>query len=262
MDVFPVPYFLNRSALNFHEARDSFEFWFVLENGGSQAHADAYCETTISLQLRGRKKWRLGAFPNISNAFEPHSFHDAEIYSYEDYWRPEHEELVEPGQCVVFPMGYIHETYVSEGSGGEDGCSVATTFQFQDPQPVHQWKNFLARWGLSHYAREEPCLQRMEAYVFLGAQLGKVKGLDHEDAVQAWCQKVFGSLDVNQDGTVSLDELLAQYRQFKFRPPWSEKSCLRSWLPRRRSGWPRTRFCTMTTTAMGWCRWKSSARLC
>jgi len=221
MELFPVPYFLNASTLNANEARDSFEFWFVLENGGSQAHADAYCETTISLQLRGQKKWRLGAFPNITNAFQPHAFHDSEIYRHDRFWRPEHEELVGPGQCVVFPMGYIHETYVGEGAAGEDGCSVATTFQFQDPQPVYQWKNFLTRWGLSHYSREEPCLERMEPYVFLGGRL-KALGADREVALRAKCQETFNALDANADGSLSLDELLAQYSRQGFQPPWTE----------------------------------------
>jgi len=219
MAMFPVPYFLNQSVLNANEARDSFEFWYVLENGGSQAHADAYCETTISLQLRGQKVWRLGAFPNITNAFQPHSFHDSEIYGHEGLWRPEHEEVVGPGQCVVFPMGYIHETYVAEGAGGEDGCSVATTFQIQDPQPVHQWRNFLVRWGLSHYAREEPCLQRMEPYVYMGYRGVQNKG---PEAARAQSQQIFRGLDKNGDGLVTQDELVQEYSRVGFRPPWTE----------------------------------------
>lgn len=218
--MWPVPYFLKNSTLNHQEALDSFEFWFVLENGGSQAHADAYCETTISMQLRGRKKWRLGAFPNISNAFQPYGFHDAEIYRSIEYWQPEHEELVEPGQCVVFPMGYVHETYVEEGDGGEDGCSIASTFQFQDPQPVFQWRNFLTRWGLSHYARNEPCLERMEPYVYLGS---KVKSGKSEDETQAAAEKNFKALDTNGDGIASKEELLARTSLFQkqFDLPWT-----------------------------------------
>jgi hypothetical protein len=220
-EMFPVPYFLNSSALNYYEAKDSFEFWFVLENGGSQAHADAYCETTISMQLRGSKTWRLGAFPNITNAFQPYAFHDAEIYKHSRLWRPEHEETVNPGSCVVFPMGYIHETYVGEGKGGDDGCSVASTFQFQDPQPIFQWKNFLARWGLSHYTRDEPCLQRMQPYVFLGRPWGV--GLKGE-AARAKIRERFGEVDTNQDDVISYDELLALYRQLyvRFHMPWTE----------------------------------------
>ncbi|CAK0883059.1 unnamed protein product [Prorocentrum cordatum] len=219
--MFPVPYFLNSSALNYNEVKDSFEFWFVLENGGSQAHADAYCETTISMQLRGSKKWRLGAFPNITNAFQPYGFHDSEIYRHSSLWRPEHEETVDPGSCVVFPMGYIHETYVAEGKGGDDGCSVASTFQFQDPQPIYQWKNFLARWGLSHYTRDEPCLQRMQPYVFLGKPWGV--GLKGE-AARAKIRERFREVDKNLDDALSYDELLELFRQLyaRFHMPWTQ----------------------------------------
>eukprot|EP00747_Dinoflagellata_sp_TGD_P208244 gnl/TRDRNA2_/TRDRNA2_81760_c0_seq1.p1 gnl/TRDRNA2_/TRDRNA2_81760_c0~~gnl/TRDRNA2_/TRDRNA2_81760_c0_seq1.p1 ORF type:complete len:508 (-),score=90.69 gnl/TRDRNA2_/TRDRNA2_81760_c0_seq1:53-1537(-) len=221
--IFPVPYFLNGSTLNRNEARDSFEFWFVLENGGSQAHADAYCETTISLQLRGRKTWRLGAFPNITNAFHPYSFHDADIYKRDEFWRPEHEVVVEPGQCVVFPMGYIHETYVGEGEGGVDGCSVATTFQFQDPQPVHQWRNFLNRWGLSHYTRDEPCLSRMEPYIFFG-QKGLSKVEFSEEQLREKATQSFTHVDFDKDGLVTLSELEEAFEQIRPRElfPWTE----------------------------------------
>lgn len=220
-EIFPVPYFLNESTLNYNEARDSFEFWYVLENGGSQAHADAYCETTISMQLRGSKKWRLGAFPNITNAFQPYSFGDADIYKHSHFWRPEHEELVGPGSCVVFPMGYIHETYVAEGDAGGDGCSVASTFQFQDPQPIYQWKNFLQRWGLSHYTRNEPCLKRMMPYVFLGQAIALGLG---DSAAKRELQKRFRQVDANNDDIISPDELLFVYRMLysRWQGPWTK----------------------------------------
>lgn len=217
---FPVPYFLNQSNLNRQEVLDSFEMWFGLEDGGTQAHADAYCETTISLQVRGRKAWRLGAFPNISNAFQPHSFHDGEIYRTDELWQPEYEVMVEPGQCMVFPMGYIHETYISPGDGdvgSDDICSVATTFQIQDPQAVHQWRNFLQRWGLSHYAREEPCLERMEPYVYLGQRAPKGK---NEEEIRGNARKAFESLDSSGDGRITKDELEILYENYEAGLPW------------------------------------------
>merc|ERR1711871_1137023 len=50
----------NDTVVNRQEVSDSFEMWFGLEEGGTQAHADAYCETTISMQIRGKKVWRMG----------------------------------------------------------------------------------------------------------------------------------------------------------------------------------------------------------
>merc|ERR1711918_153722 len=102
--------------------------------------------------------------------------------------------------------GYIHETYVPEGAGGGDGYSVATTFQFQDPQPVLQWKNFLTRWGLSHYAREEPCISRMEPYIFLGSSYKKI-GAKTDEEVQQNCAAVFRTLDTDGDKRVSAEEI-------------------------------------------------------
>lgn len=61
--VWDVPYFARSSSLNAWEASESFEFWFSLPGGGTMAHGDAYCELTISLQLRGRKRWRLMMMP-------------------------------------------------------------------------------------------------------------------------------------------------------------------------------------------------------
>jgi hypothetical protein len=215
--MFPVPYFLNESVVNRQEVLDSFEMWFGLEEGGTQAHADAYCETTISMQIRGRKAWRMGAFPNITNAFQPHSYHDGEIYKTDWLWQPEYEEMVEPGQCLVFPMGYIHETFISPGDGGPDVCSVASTFQIQDPQAVHQWRNFLTRWGLSHYAREEPCLERMEPYIYLGHRRPKTK--NEKEALES-AKKLFSSVDANRDGRITSEELTSTYKNFRAEFPW------------------------------------------
>jgi len=219
---FPVPYFLNKSIVNSFETKDSFEFWFGLEEGGTQAHADAYCETTISLQVRGRKVWRLGAYPNISNAFQPYTFHDGDIYRMPWHWAPEYEEMVEAGQCLVFPMGYIHETYIYPGDGGEDVCSVATTFQIQDPQAVHQWRNFMTRWGLSHYARDEPCLDRMAPYVSMGTgQDGKpLTGKDDEE-VKANAKKAFAKIDKDGDGIITKAELTKKTK-YEDGFPWTE----------------------------------------
>ena len=71
-----TPYFLNHSVLNAMEASESFEFWFSLSGGGTMAHADAYCEMTLSMQLRGAKRWRLMLLPPLNSAEELLDTHD------------------------------------------------------------------------------------------------------------------------------------------------------------------------------------------
>merc|ERR1719440_755417 len=117
-------------------------------------------------------------------------------------------------------MGYIHETYIHEGDGGPDVCSVATTFQIQDPQAVHQWRNFLTRWGLSHYARDEPCLERMVPYVYLGRERG-LKGKDEKE-LRENAKKLFASYDSNGDGKITSQELEAKYKGYNPDFPWTE----------------------------------------
>merc|ERR1719440_40153 len=116
-------------------------------------------------------------------------------------------------------MGYIHETYIHEGDGGPDVCSVATTFQIQDPQAVHQWRNFLTRWGLSHYARDEPCLERMVPYVYMGRKA--VKGKDEKE-LREKAKKLFDSIDANSDGQITSEEVAAEYKAYNPDFPWTE----------------------------------------
>jgi len=78
-----VPYFARRSVLNAWEASESFEFWFSLPGGGTMAHGDAYCELTVSIQLRGKKRWRLMMMPGLENATEALDTRDGGVYSSE-----------------------------------------------------------------------------------------------------------------------------------------------------------------------------------
>jgi len=135
------------------------------------------------------------------------------IYKSDWQWAPEYEEVVGPGQCLVFPMGYIHETYIYPGDGPEDKCSVANTFQFQDPQPVHQWRNFMNRWSLSNYAKEENCVDKMLPYILMHDSDKKFRGkggkgdmMKENDAI-AVAEKEFAAWDKDSDGKLTADEL-------------------------------------------------------
>mgnify|MGYP003684360393 CR=1 FL=1 len=77
------PYFARFSFLNAWEASENFEFWFSLPGGGTMAHGDAYCELTISLQLRGKKRWRLMMMPAADNTSRSLDTTDGKLYTSE-----------------------------------------------------------------------------------------------------------------------------------------------------------------------------------
>lgn len=117
VDMLRVPHVLAPRM----EANESFEFWFSMAGGGTFSHADAYCETTISMQFRGTKRWRIQSFPRVRHYLNATSFGDEKIYDGRQHapWRPETEFKVGPGQCVVFPTGYLHETFVDPADNAE-----------------------------------------------------------------------------------------------------------------------------------------------
>ncbi|CAK0824377.1 unnamed protein product [Prorocentrum cordatum] len=83
-------YFL-RGAANLREANESQEFWFSLQNGSVMVHADTYCIPAVSLQLRGRKQWRLmPAPPRIPSVLDRYDSHDGGLYR-TALWRPAYE---------------------------------------------------------------------------------------------------------------------------------------------------------------------------
>jgi hypothetical protein len=76
-----APYFARSLSLNAWEASESFEFWFSLPGVGTMAHGDAYCELTISLQLTGRKRWRLMMIPAGRDNGERLDTRDGALYT-------------------------------------------------------------------------------------------------------------------------------------------------------------------------------------
>ena len=56
-----VPYFMSRH--NAHEMKTSPEFWFSAPGAGAKVHMDSHCQATMSVQLSGTKRWRLGPIP-------------------------------------------------------------------------------------------------------------------------------------------------------------------------------------------------------
>ena len=46
------------------------EFWFALRGGGAMAHADGHCGSIVSVQLGGRKRWRLMFLPELRGVLD------------------------------------------------------------------------------------------------------------------------------------------------------------------------------------------------
>lgn len=213
-----TPYFLNDTKVNEREARDSFEMWFALPNGGAMAHADAYNEMTISVQLKGRKTWRLGMFPEVPTVFDSFNSHDAGIYGAKK-WRPEYEFEVGPGECFVFPPGYIHETYVRPDQNTE--CTVATTFQYNVPFASKYVRTFLPRLFNSHLVWQEQAVEIWAGFAQITHEEILPVVVTDEDIAKR-VSDILDVIDVNNDEIVVEKE----FRNFYLHHPegaWSRQ---------------------------------------
>jgi len=204
------PYFFNSTAANHLEAWDSFEFWFSLPGGGAFAHSDSYCEMTISTQLRGRKIWRLMMYPETRNVFESFQSFDTGVYGI-NKWSPEYEFEVGPGQCFLFPPGYMHETIVPPENNTE--CSVATTFQYNLPFPTKYIRNFLPRLFSSHLIWAENCHSRWEAFHSLQSRPHSPS--TDMAVLQQRVDAIYGAVDANKDGYLETEEIYEWLRTAK-----------------------------------------------
>mmetsp|Transcript_101091 Transcript_101091/g.182443 ORF Transcript_101091/g.182443 Transcript_101091/m.182443 type:complete len:572 (-) Transcript_101091:269-1984(-) len=206
-----TPYFLEKSLANRIEANESFEFWFSMAGGGTFTHADAYCESTISMQFRGTKRWRIQAFPEIRHYLNASSFGDEQIYGEQQHvsWMPETEFTVGPGQCFIFPTGYLHETFVDPKSNDAE-CYTASTFQFNHPRQVNLYRSFSSRFSMSHYGMSEPCLKNIESYATLMSK-GRFEGKPDESRARAEAERLVKLMDRNGDGQLNKDELYGHF---------------------------------------------------
>ncbi|CAK0872924.1 unnamed protein product [Prorocentrum cordatum] len=122
------------------------ELWFVrggAAGGGAKAHVDQHTESTMSLQLAGRKRWRVAP---IAPRAAPHVvklYQDGQIFerAERDTWNIG-DVVLSPGDAVFFGPGSI--------LGGTDAvpsaCAASImTWQFNVPLPTGWWRSFLPR---------------------------------------------------------------------------------------------------------------------
>ena len=64
-------------------------------------------------------------------------------------WGASHETILSPGEAIVFPPGFIHETYnVYEEEGGAEGgaeCAASITFQWEGPLAAKYLRSHMPR---------------------------------------------------------------------------------------------------------------------
>ncbi|CAE7282402.1 yjiC [Symbiodinium natans] len=196
------PYFV-RGATNLREANESAEFWFHRRNGSVLAHADTYCIPAVSLQLTGRKHWRLMPHPHVNVSRRAPDSHDGGIYRTK-LWDPLWEATVEQGEAIVFFPNLFHETRVPEDGNPE--CTVATTFQLQLPVPARYFRAFLPTHAMSHLYYEGHCLDLWHSFATLKAPKA-VDATESREVIESQHAQLFSELDVDGDGFLSLVEL-------------------------------------------------------
>ena len=140
------------------------EMWFATKNAGAKPHQDSHCASTISFQVAGRKRWRTGPALEVKNVVNIVGSYDGYVDS--STWVPQFEVILEPGDAIIIPSSFIHETkHVHELKGKkqkggkkggrnqqdeeEDGCTMSITHQFQTPPPARYLREFLPRLMLS-----------------------------------------------------------------------------------------------------------------
>merc|ERR1712194_483021 len=168
------------------------------------AHADTYCIPAISLQLHGKKKWRLMPPPPIATILDRYKPHDAGIYG-TGLWKPVYEDEVMPGEALVFFPNLFHETFLPED--GPD-CTTAVTFQVQLPIPTRYLRAYLPTHALSHLQYEGHCENLWHSYATLRAPRGVTPSADAKK-MKAHAAKLFKAADTNADGKFSVEEVEA-----------------------------------------------------
>ena len=172
------------------------EFWFSAPGAGAKAHMDSHCISTLSINLSGRRQYRLAPVPRPARR-SLDVLHD-DGYVYEHGWAPRYEFNVTGGQAVLFPPGWLHET---RNTG--DGCAASLTHQFAVPAPAAYWRTWLPR--LTRTGDLNACWSEMAALAGLGAS--PHAAAEAGGAGLAAADAAFAAADADGNGALSLSEL-------------------------------------------------------
>jgi len=211
---FEAPPFLNDN-LNKDFMNTTFEMWFSPGKGaGAGAHNDGYCESVVSISLRGEKKWRKMLEPEMT-FFDSYDEFDGGIYK-AGKWNPDLGFVLKPGGAIIWPPGYLHETRTLPPADGE--CGTAITLQFAFPQPVQFLRAFLPRLALS--AEVGQCLGFEGkawgdyAYMFVKG----IKPNPKQENMQKQKETILKTLDSDGDGKITVDEVIKHFKSGQASP--------------------------------------------
>eukprot|EP00962_Isochrysis_galbana_P035871 scaffold12316_cov113-Isochrysis_galbana.AAC.2 len=204
------------------ELSSSPEVWLSSGGGGAQAHVDGHCESTISVQLSGRKRWRLGhvQVENVSPLRPSNTYEDGMAYRHPGGWAAGASVELQAGEALVFPPGMVHETLTTS-----EECAVSVTFQFATPPALRHWRNRLAT--LRRLWDVHECWPRFDvAYAaMLGPNLPRAAtqlGGLLPGAVPALAAQRHRQLDADGDGCVANHEMPPPPRRAIGRSRWAE----------------------------------------
>jgi len=203
---FQAPEFL-RDPLNSAWMNRTFEIWFSPgAETGAGAHNDGYCESVVSFQLNGAKKWRKMMMPKMT-ALDSFDEFDGGVYS-AGKWKPDLGFVNPTASAVIWPPGYLHETSTLPTSDGSCGASI--TVQYAFPQPVQFFRAFLPRLALSSEVGQ--CVaSRWAGYAsFFLADIwpsGRKAKIDQQ------LQRVMRELDADQNDIVTVEETVTHMKQ-------------------------------------------------
>ncbi|CAE7866169.1 unnamed protein product, partial [Symbiodinium sp. KB8] len=169
----PLPRFMRQTQANTNEVLGSPEFWFAKLGAGAKAHMDSHCESTLTLQLAGRKQWRLSWPPVIANGSYAKDglLADGRPYDAKGGWKPTHSITLEAGEALLIPPAFVHESK----NVGPEACAPSLTFQFADPVAAGFFRHFHPR--LRRLGDFNECWERVAALATFSSSAASSKRL-------------------------------------------------------------------------------------
>ena len=217
------------------------EVFFGMPGAGARLHSDSVCEPIFSVQLSGRKRWRLSPLPPYKAAMGQTEASGYIEQRPEGKWKPTYDFVLKAGEAVFFPTSWMHETRnldpePGDGSGGGggggggagEGCSLSLSLQWRYPSPVSFIRDFaprLLRARETHFCFEHwaPFITgnvdgvRKLAFPVLNAAAkgGQSAQREAEEKMRKRVRNQFAAMDEDSDGFVTASEKTAHFEKVR-----------------------------------------------